>query len=93
MTAVIDALLAIAVAAACLGALALVRLRPLLRVHAVTFLNVAGGGAVTLAAWATEGPTPRTVKILLIWVIMLLSGSLSAQVVGRAIHLRSGQRR
>jgi multicomponent Na+:H+ antiporter subunit G len=85
--------LAGAVAAAWLAALASWRLPPLARIHAVGFLNVAAGGLVTLAAWADEGPWARTAKILLIWLVLMLAGALSAHVTGRAIHLRGGDRR
>lgn len=88
-----DAVLAIAVLSALLGAVALLRLRPLARVHAISFVNVVGGGAVTLAGWLSEGPTPRTLKMLLIWFVLMLAGALSAHVTGRAIHLRNGERR
>jgi multicomponent Na+:H+ antiporter subunit G len=89
----IDVLLAIAVAAALLGSLALLRLTPLERVHAVTFVNVVSGGAVTLAVCLSDGVTPRSVKVVVIWLATLLFGSVSAHVTGRAIHLSRGERR
>lgn len=86
------ALLVTGVLSAYLGALALFRLSPLGRLHAVSFVNTVGGGAVTLAAWLCDGATSRTGKALLIWVILMLAGALSAHVTGRAIHLRGGER-
>jgi len=86
-------LLGIAVFAALLGALAFLRLDPLERVHAVTFVNVLSGGAITIAACLGDGLTPRAAKVVAIWLLALLFGSLSAHVTGRAIHLRSGDRR
>lgn len=85
--------LALGVASAWLGALALLRLPALARLHAVSFVNVAAGGAFTIAAWLSEGATSRTGKALLIWVVMLLTGALSAHVTGRTIFLRGGERR
>lgn len=93
MSLLIAVCLALGVACAWLGALALLRLPPLARLHAVSFVNVAAGGAFTLATWLSDGATSRTGKALLIWVVMLGTGALSAHVTGRAIHLRGGERR
>ena len=93
MNTVVAVVLALGVAATWLGAAALLRLRPLARLHAVSFVNVVGGGAITLAAWLSDGATPRTAKILLVWFVLLLAGALSSHVTGRAIHLRTGERR
>ena len=93
MNAAVAAALGLSVAATWLAALTFGRLRPLSRVHAVAFVNVAGGGAMTLATWLAEGVTPRTAKVLAIWAVMLLTGALSAHVTGRAILHRGGDRR
>lgn len=93
MTVVVTALLVVGIAATWLGAAALLRLRPLARLHTVAFVNVAAGGAITAAAWAAEGPSPRTAKVLLIWLVLLVSGALASHVTGRAIHVRGGERR
>jgi multicomponent Na+:H+ antiporter subunit G len=93
MTTLVAMVLAFGVASVWLGAAALLRLRPLGRLHAVSFVNGAAGGAVTLAAWLTDGATSRTGKALLVWVVLLLTGALSAHVTGRAIFLRGGERR
>ena len=93
MSIAVAVLLGLAVATALLGALAFLRLGPLDRVHAVAFVNVVSGGAITLAACLQDGATPRSAKVVVIWLAMLLAGSLSAHVTGRAIHLRSGERR
>ena len=93
MSVVIAIVLAIGVASAWLGALALLRLPALARLHAVSFVNVAAGSAFTLAACLSDGLTSRTGKVLLVWVVLLLTGALSAHVTGRAIFLRGGERR
>lgn len=92
MSVAIAAALAIGVAAAWLGAVALFQLTPLGRIHAVALVNVAGGGAVTLATWLQDGASPRSAKVTLVWVALMLAGALSAHVSGRAIHLRDGER-
>ena len=69
--------LALAVLSAWIAAAALWRLRtPLERLHAVTFVNVAGGGAVLLAAGLTDGLSPRVLKCAAIWLAILLIGAL-----------------
>ena len=93
MTIVVTALLVLGVAATWLGTAAMLRLSALARLHAVSFVTVAAGGAVTAAAWCADGPSPRTAKVLLIWIVLLLSGALSSHVTGRAIHARGGERR
>lgn len=93
MIAAVAAALALGVAAAWLGALALLRLRtPLERLHAVAFVNVAAGGGVTLAALLADGPTPRALKSVAVWLATLLIGACLAHVTGRALHLRGGDR-
>lgn len=93
MTLAIDACLTVGIVASWLGAVALLRLSPLGRLHAVSFVNVAAGGSVTLATCLTDGLSTRSGKVLLIWLVLMLTGALSAHVTGRAIHLRSGERR
>ena len=94
MTWLAGAALALAVATAWLGVIAFVRLRtPLERVHAVTFVNVATGGFVTLAALLSDGVGARSLKCVLIWIATMLTGSLLSHATGRALHLRGGERR
>ncbi len=86
--------LALGVAAAWLGAIAFVRLRtPLERVHVVTFVNVATGGLMTLAALLADGISGRSLKCIAIWIVTMLIGSLLSHTTGRALHLRDGERR
>jgi multicomponent Na+:H+ antiporter subunit G len=92
LTVAVGIALALGVLAAWIGAVTLLRLAPLGRIHAVSFVNVAAGAAVTLAAWLQDGPSPRSAKVLLAWIVLMLSGALSAHVTGRAIHPRDGER-
>jgi len=88
------ALLGIGAAAAWLAAIAFVRLEtPLERLHAVTFLNLVAGGAIMLAAFASDGASARAFKCLAIWLVTILAGALLSFRVARALHLRSGEMR
>lgn len=94
MSLVVSAALVAAVAAAWIAALGFRRLRtPLERLHAVTFVNVAGGGALLVAAFAADGLSPRAVKCAALWLATLLIGALLSHVTGRALHIRDGERR
>ncbi|PIK73500.1 cation:proton antiporter, partial [Methylobacterium frigidaeris] len=63
------------------------------RLHTVTFVNVAGGAAIVLATWLTDGLTPRALKCTAIWLATLLVGALLSHVTGHALHIRDGERR
>ncbi len=93
MSLAIDACLAFAVAAVWLGAAGFARLKtPLDRLHAVTFINAAGGAALTLAAFLADGPTDRAFKILVIWLVNLAAGAAVSHMTGRALtHRQPGQ--
>lgn len=94
MIVAVAAPLALGVAMAWLGALALLRLRtPLERLHAVAFVNVAAGGFVALAALFADGASSRALKCVAVWLATLLIGAALAHVTGRALHLRGGDRR
>lgn len=94
MTIAVDCLLAFGVACAWLGMLALVRLRtPLQRLHAVTFINIAAGAPIVLAAFCTDGITSRALKCAFVYATVAITGALLAQVTGRAAHLHDGARR
>jgi multicomponent Na+:H+ antiporter subunit G len=87
----IDGLLCLFAAAAWLSAACFLRLRtPLDRIHAVTFVNAAGGAALTVAAFLADGPTDRAFKILLIVVINLFAGAAISHMTGRALTERNG---
>ena len=85
---------ALAVVAAWLGALSYVRSRTALeRIHCVTYVSVVTLGALVPAAVATEGITPRTCKLGLLWMINLTVGALLSHATARTIHLRGGEMR
>ena len=94
MTALVVPLLALAVLAVWIAAVGFCRLRTALeRLLAVTFLNVAGGAPVVLAAWLTDGPTVRAAKCTAVWLATLVVGALLGHVTGHALHIRDGERR
>jgi multicomponent Na+:H+ antiporter subunit G len=87
------AVLAAGVTASWLGAAAFARLStPLARLHALTFINVTTGGAITLAAFLSDGLSARALKCLLLWATLLLAGALLSHASGRALLLRDGRR-
>lgn len=94
MTIATAILLALAVLGSWLAVAIFVRLRgPLERIHMVTAINVAGGGPMAIAAFATDGVSSRSLKCALIFVALVIGGALLSHVSGRALHLRAGERR
>jgi multicomponent Na+:H+ antiporter subunit G len=90
----LDILLSIAVAAAWFTVLAYFRLRtPFERLHAVTFINIAGTAPIVLAAFLSDGVGSRSLKCVFILVFVLPASALLAHVTGRALHVREGERR
>ena len=86
-------LLAAGVTAVWLAAIAFARLAtPLERIHAVSFANIAGGAAITIAAMIASTPAAAG-KCALIWLVTALSSALLSHVTGRALLLRDGERR
>jgi multicomponent Na+:H+ antiporter subunit G len=78
--------LMLAIGASWLGAAGFVRLRmPLDRIHAITFVNTAGGASLAIAAFLADGPTDRAFKILLIVIINLFAGAAVSHMTGRAL--------
>jgi multicomponent Na+:H+ antiporter subunit G len=89
-----DIFLGICVLMAWLGTFAFVRLEtPLERVHAIAFINITVVGSIVVAAFFGQGVTSQTLKVCFIWIATVLIGALLSHVTGRAIHLRSGERR
>ena len=89
-TQLIDALLAVSVLAAWLGAIGFLRLTTALdRLHVAGFVNVVAGGAILVAVWVADGVSQRAGKTVLIWVLMLMAGAAVAHASGRALLLRS----
>jgi multisubunit Na+/H+ antiporter MnhG subunit len=92
MSTIASALLILAVVSAWLGAVSFLRLHTALeRIHCVTYVSVVTLGALVLAGFATEGVTPRTCKLALLWVINLAVGALLSHATARTIHLRDGE--
>ena len=91
MSIAIDALLALAVLAAWITGLAFLRYRSGYdRLHAITFFNLPGGGAITAAVVVSDGFTARTFQCVLIWLVVASAGALLSHAVGRALWLRGG---
>jgi multicomponent Na+:H+ antiporter subunit G len=91
---VVDILLSIAVAAAWFTVIAYFRLHtPFERLHAVTFINIAGTAPIVLAAFLSDGVGSRSLKCAFILVFLLPASALLAHVSGRALHVREGERR
>ena len=89
MTMVEAVLLTLVVLATWLGAAGFARLRtPMDRMHCVTFVNVAAGLPLVVAALLSDGGSTRCGKILLIVVVNLLTGAAMSHAVGRALLVR-----
>lgn len=85
----VDALLALAVVCAWIGAAGFARLVTALdRLHAVAFVTVGSGLALVLAAFVADGPSTRAFKILLMWLVALIAGAAVNQAAARAILTR-----
>ncbi len=92
MTVIIAVLLGLTVATTWLSTLVLWRMpRALDRLHAVSFLNIAAGAFVTAAAFASDGISVRSLKILLMTVLLVGFGAVISHAAGRAILLREGR--
>ena len=72
-----------------LGVAGFGRLRTALdRLHCVTFINAAGGGALFLAALAHDGFSVRVLKFALLLFAALVGGALMAHATGRTLFMR-----
>lgn len=92
MTVPIAGFLVLAVASTWLASVALLRMpRALDRLHAVSFLNVVTGIAVTAAAFAADGFSGRSLKILLTMALLVGFGAVMSHAAGRALLLREGR--
>ena len=92
MNVAIGVLLALAVAVTWLAALVLWRLpRALDRLHALSFLNVAASGLVTVAAFLADGFCGRSLKILVMMVVFLAWAAVLSHVSGRAVLMGEGR--
>lgn len=85
--------LASAVACVWLGCFALLRLPAALdRLHAVSFVNAAGGLGLTLAAFLADGISIRSMKVLGLTLLLLIAGAALSHATGRALLLREGRK-
>jgi len=85
----IDALLALAVLVGWVTTAAFLRWRSGYdRLHAITFFNLVGGGAITAAAVLHDGITSRSFQCVLIWLVVASAGALLSHAIARALHVR-----
>jgi multicomponent Na+:H+ antiporter subunit G len=89
VTIALGILLALALAAAWLGAIGLLRLRTALaRLHCATFVTVAGGVATTAAVFIADGSSSRAWKALGLLFMLLVIGAATSHALGRALVTR-----
>ncbi len=94
MTIAVALLLALGVLAAIIGAVAFLRLAtPFERLHAASFVAVAATTCFVAAAFLTDGVSGRSLKMVLILVVLIISGALANHAVARALQIREGERR
>ena len=80
------AFLVLGVACVWLGCAGFVRLTSAYdRLHCVTFVTLAGGGAVFLASWADLGMSPTVLKVLFLLLYAVMNGAALGHATGRAI--------
>ncbi|MCJ2013044.1 monovalent cation/H(+) antiporter subunit G [Methylobacterium sp. J-076] len=92
MSTLVGALLALTVGVTWLSALAILRMpRALDRFHATSFLNVATGVCVTAVSFAADGVSDRSLKVLLMMVLLVAFGAVLSHAAGRAVLLREGR--
>ncbi len=65
---------------------------PLDRLHCVSFVNAAAGGAIAVVAFVADGASDRALKILVLTAVILLVGAALAHATGRALVQRRNQR-
>lgn len=93
-SAALDLCLILAVASVWLGVVGFLRLTTALdRLHCASFVNVAGGLFLLLAAIVDEGLTVRSLKFGILYLLLLTGGAVAAHAAGRALLLRSGSDR
>lgn len=89
MNIAVDALLALAVLVAWITTAAFLRWRSGYEgLHAITFFNLVGGGAIIAALVISDGPTARTFQCVLIWLVVASAGALLSHAIARALRVR-----
>jgi multicomponent Na+:H+ antiporter subunit G len=61
---------------------------PLSRLHAVAFVYVTAGAAVTALSFVADGASVRAGKSALILIVALVGGAATSHAIGRALWLR-----
>jgi len=85
----LDSLLVAGVAATWFGVAGFARLRaPLDRLHCVSFVNLVAGTALAAAAFANDGLSNRSLTVLFIVALSVLTGAATAHATGRAFMQR-----
>lgn len=74
----------------CIAALRLPAARD--RMHAVTFVTVAGGTGLTLAAFVADGVSIRSAKVLALSVALIFTSAALSHATGRALLIREDRR-
>jgi multisubunit Na+/H+ antiporter MnhG subunit len=88
-----EALLALAVITAWLGAAGFARLAwPLERLHCVTFLNITSGALILAAAGVRGGAADDVIKVAMLIGVLLVGGAAIAHATARAILQRRASR-
>lgn len=86
-------LLGLTVSSVWLGCLATLRLPSALdRLHAVSFVNIAGGGGLTLACFVADGVSVRSMKVLGLTILLTVGGAALSHATGRALLIREGRK-
>ena len=83
----------VAIVSSWLGTFNLFRLRTELSwLHALSLVAVLPGACLVLATFAYEGITTRTIKILVLWGFLMLTGAATSQAIANAQAERGGPR-
>ena len=89
MTIALGICLGLTVAIAWLGTIGLLRARnALARLHAATFVTVAGGMTMIVSIFLADGASSRAWKSLGLLLMLLVIGSATSHALGRAIVTR-----
>ena len=81
------------IAAIWIGCLAALRLPAALdRMHAVTFVTIAGSTGLTLAAFVADGISTRSLKILGLSLLLVVASAALSHATGRALLIREGRK-
>ena len=92
MTWVIGILLALSVLASWVGAIGFLRLRTAYdRLHCVTLASAGTGLPLAGVGFVSDGLSARAIKILLLAIIVLISGSAVGHATARALLIREQQ--